>query len=63
LVGERAVIELYRAWEPVVDELLTTVESMLLVDPQRDWEGGLRRLYDAVSTRQECPGARSNREI
>lgn len=62
LVGERAVIELYRAWEPVVDELLTTVESMLIVDPQRDWEGVLRRLYDAVSTRQ-CPCAGSNREI
>jgi predicted kinase len=50
LVGERAVIELYRAWETVVDELLTTVESVLIVDPQRDWEGVLRRLCDAVST-------------
>jgi hypothetical protein len=57
LVGERAVIELYRAWEQVVDELLTTIESVLVVDPQRDWEGALRRLYDEVSTRQKYPGA------
>lgn len=57
LVGERAVIELYRAWEPVVDELLASVESVLLVDPQLDWEGALRRLYDAVITRQKCPAA------
>jgi hypothetical protein len=63
LVGERAVIELYRAWEQVVDELLTTVESMLILDPQRDWEGVLGRLYAAVSTRRNRPGAGSNREI
>lgn len=63
MVGERAVIELYCAWEQVVDELLTTVESVVIVDPQRDWEGVLRRLYDAVSTRQKSPGAGSNRQI
>ena len=63
LVGERAVIELYRAWEQVVDELLTTVESMLILDPQRDWEDVLGRLYAAVSTRRKRPGAGSNREI
>jgi hypothetical protein len=50
LVGERAVIELYRAWEQVVDELLSTVESLLVVDPQRDWDGALRRILDAVSS-------------
>ncbi len=46
------MIELYRAWEQVVDELLMTVESMLIVDPQRDWDGVLRRLHNAVSTRR-----------
>jgi len=51
LVGERAVVELYRAWEQVVDELLATVESVLVVDPQRDWDGTLQRLYAAVKTR------------
>jgi hypothetical protein len=49
LVGEQAVIELYRAWEPVVDQLLPMVESLLVVDPQRDWDAGLRRVFDAVS--------------
>jgi len=49
LVGERAVVELYRAWEPIVDELLTTIESLLIIDPHRDWEGVLRRLCDVVS--------------
>jgi len=60
LVGEQAVIELYRAWEQIVDELLTTVESVLVVDPQRDWEGALRRLHDAVSARQKGPVMRGN---
>jgi hypothetical protein len=49
LVGERAVVELYRAWEQLVDELLPTVESVVVPDPQRDWEGALQRVYDAVS--------------
>jgi 4-hydroxy-tetrahydrodipicolinate reductase len=49
LVGERAVVELYRAWEPIVDELLPTVECMVVRDPQRDWNGALRRVVDAVS--------------
>src|SRR5262249_54219659 len=31
LVRERAVVELYRAWERVVDELLSMVESLLVV--------------------------------
>lgn len=48
LVGEQAVIELYRVWEPVVDDLLQTVDSVLVVDPQRDWDGTLQQLYDAV---------------
>jgi predicted kinase len=51
LVGEQAVIELYRAWEQVVDELLSMVESLLVVDPQRDWAGALRRILDAVTAR------------
>ena len=40
--------ELYRAWEQLVDELLPTVECMVVSDPQRDWDGTLRRVYDAV---------------
>jgi len=50
LVGQRALIDLYRAWEQVVDELLSMVESLLVVDPQRDWDGALRRIFHAVST-------------
>jgi len=42
------VIDLYRAWEPIVDELLGTVESVVVLDPQRDWPGTLRRLCDVV---------------
>jgi len=49
LVGEQAVVELYRAWEPIVDELLLMVESLLVVDPQRDWDAGLGRVFEAVS--------------
>jgi hypothetical protein len=52
LVGEPAVIELYRAWEQIVDELLSTVESLLVVDPQHDWAGALGRILDAVSVRR-----------
>ena len=52
LVGEQAVIELYRAWEQVVDQLLPMVESLLVVDPQRDWDAALRRILDAVSARR-----------
>ena len=50
LVGERAVVELYRAWEQLVDELLPTVESIVVTDPQRDWVGALQQVYDAVGT-------------
>jgi hypothetical protein len=49
LVGERAVVELYRAWERLVDELLPTVESIVVSDPQRDWMRALQRVYDAVN--------------
>jgi len=49
LVGERAVVELYRAWERLVDELLPTVKSIVVTDPQRDWVRALQRVYDAVS--------------
>src|SRR5262249_49942275 len=48
LVGEWAVVELYRAWEQLVEELLPTVDSLVIPDPQRDWAGTLRRVYDAV---------------
>jgi hypothetical protein len=49
LIGERAVIELYRAWEQLVDELLPTVDSVVVTDPQRDWAGALQWVYNAVS--------------
>ena len=32
-----------------MDELLPSVESVVVTDPQRDWMGALRRVYDAVS--------------
>lgn len=48
LVGEAAVIALYSAWEPIVDELLPTMDSLLLVDPQRDWERALQRIDDRI---------------
>src|SRR5262249_50006993 len=35
LTGERAVVELYREWERVVDGLLPTIDSLVVVDPQR----------------------------
>ena len=40
-IGERAVVELYRAWEQLVDEVLPTVESIVVTDPKRDWTGTL----------------------
>jgi predicted kinase len=49
-IGERAVVELYRAWEQLVDEVLPTVESIVVTDPKRDWTGTLQRVYDAVSS-------------
>jgi hypothetical protein len=54
LAGERAVIDLYRAWEPLVDELLVKaeIESLIVSDPQRDWAGALRRIHEAVVTRR-----------
>lgn len=55
-VGEQAVVELHRAWEGVVDELLATVESVLFVDPQRDWEGTLQALHDAVRAGRPTAG-------
>ena len=50
LQGRQAVIELYRAWEGLVDELLATSScaTLLLVDPQDDWEAALKRIYSAV---------------
>jgi hypothetical protein len=50
LKGRQAVIELYRAWEGLVDELLATSScaTLLLVDPQDDWEAALTRIYSAV---------------
>jgi len=54
LVGEEAVVELYRTWECVVDELLPKVESVLVEDPQWNWDRTLQRLERAVGMK---PGA------
>jgi hypothetical protein len=50
LVGRHAVVEIYRAWERVVDELLeaSTLASTIIVDPQRDWPDAMRRICAAV---------------
>lgn len=50
LTGREAIVELYRAWEGVVDELLATscCARLLLIDPQDDWEAAIRRIYSAV---------------
>jgi predicted kinase len=48
LTGERAVVELYRQWERVVDRLLPTIESLVVVDPRRDWTTALTEIDDAV---------------
>jgi hypothetical protein len=50
LKGRQAIIELYRAWEALVDELLaaSSCATLLLVDPQDDWEAALKRIYSAV---------------
>jgi len=48
LAGERALVELYRAWERAVDGLLSRVDSVLVVDPQHDWTTALESIHDAV---------------
>ena len=50
LSGPEAVVAFYRAWEPVVDQLLDLYSSpkLLLVDPQADWEEALERIVAAA---------------
>ena len=50
LHGLEAVVELYRAWERVVDELYGRYPfpKLMVSDPQRDWEAALARIYRAV---------------
>ena len=50
LKGREAIIELYRVWEGLVDDLLATSScaTLLLVDPQDDWAAALERIYSAV---------------
>ena len=50
LHGRRAVVELYRAWEHVVDELweMYSFPKLLVVDPQDDWNAALCRIYSEV---------------
>ena len=48
LSGERAVVELYREWERVVDGLLPEIDCLVVVDPQRDWAAALTEIHAAV---------------
>jgi hypothetical protein len=50
LRGREAVVELYRAWEGVVDELYGRYpfSKLMMSDPQLDWEAALARIYQAV---------------
>lgn len=50
LTGRQVVIELYRAWEGIVDELLAAAScaTLLLTDPHLDWDATLNRIYAAV---------------
>ena len=50
LRGREAVVELYRAWEGVVDELYGRYPfpKLMVSDPQLDWEAALTRIYQAV---------------
>lgn len=50
LQGRQAIIDLYRAWEDLVDEFLATsaCATLLLIDPQDDWQAALGRIYSAA---------------
>ena len=50
LHGREAVVELYRDWEGVVDELYGRYPfpKLMVSDPQQDWEAALTRIYQAV---------------
>ena len=48
LSGERAVVELYREWERVVDGLLPEIDCLVVVDPQRDWTAALTEIHATV---------------
>ena len=49
------MVELYRAWERVVDRLLPTIESVVVVDPQRDWTAALTEIHGAVRVARAHP--------
>ena len=55
LTGERAVVQLYREWERIVDGLLPTIESLVVVDPQRDWTAALTEIHAAVRVADAYP--------
>jgi hypothetical protein len=50
LRGREAVVELYRAWEGVVDELYGgyPFPKLMVSDPQQDWAAAMARIYQAV---------------
>jgi hypothetical protein len=50
LHGREAVIELYRAWEGMVDELYGRYlfPKLMVADPEQDWAAALARIYAAV---------------
>ena len=53
--GERAVVELYREWEQVVDGLLPKIDSLVVIDPQRDWTAALAEIHAAVRVADTYP--------
>ena len=46
------MVELYREWEQVVDGLLPKIDSLVVIDPQRDWTAALTEIYHAVRVRE-----------
>ena len=50
LQGQHAVVELYRAWEPIVTRLYGQYPfpKIMVTDPQHDWPAALTRICAAV---------------
>jgi hypothetical protein len=50
LRGQDAVVKLYEAWEPLVDELFSRYPfpKIMVTDPQGDWSGALARICAAT---------------
>ncbi len=50
LQGQHAVVELYRAWEPIVTRLYGQYPfpKIMVTDPQHDWPAAVTRICAAV---------------